>query len=385
MKKILSMIVILTMVFTLVLTGCGKEKTDTSDTEKTVTDNNDSDADSQDINEEDTDTTQEQDTEEETQEIKKDLKVSMVTDTGGINDQSFNQLAWNGLERAQSELGIEAGFLESSQESDYAPNLETLYDQDNDLIWGIGYLMGDAILETAKTNPEKKYAIIDNAYTEEQEAPDNLLGVTFSEQEPSFLVGYIAGKMTKTNEVGFVGGKEFDVIWRFESGYRAGVKTANPDAHVQIQYVNDFNDTAKAKAIANGMYQNGADIVFHAAGQAGAGVIESAVENKKLVIGVDQDQKVLFDGKKEIITSAVKKVDQAIYNVIKDLQNGKWEGGSNINFGLAEGAVGIADTSSDAVPQEILDEVKQLEQDIIDGKINVPATREEYDELYGNK
>lgn len=384
MKKILSIVVMLTMVFTLVLTGCGEKKNDTVDSGTQVNDN-DSNADSQeDINDtEDTDS--EDELEDEQEEVAdKALKVSMVTDTGGINDQSFNQLAWAGLEKAQNDLGIEAGFLESSQEADYAPNLENLYDQDTDLIWGIGYLMADAVLDAAKTNPDRKYAIIDNAYTEEQEAPDNLLGVTFSEQEPSFLVGYIAGKMTKTNKVGFVGGMEFDVIWRFESGYRAGVKTANPDAEILIQYVNAFDDTAVGKAIANGMYQNGADIIFHAAGFSGTGVIESAVENEKLVIGVDQDQKVIL-GKDEIITSAVKKVDQAIYNVVKDLQNGKWEGGSNINLGLADGAVGIADTSVDAVPQDLLDEVKQLEQDIIDGKITVPATREEYDELYGDK
>ncbi|GKX30329.1 BMP family ABC transporter substrate-binding protein [Vallitalea longa] len=378
MKKVLSIVVMMTMVFTLVLTGCGEKKTDTVDSGTQVNDDNGSNADSQ----EDINDTEDTDSEDEQEDVAdKALKVSMVTDTGGINDQSFNQLAWAGLEKAQKDLGITAEFLESTQEADYAPNLETLYDQDNDLIWGIGYLMADAVLDAAKTNPDRKYAIIDNAYTEEQEAPDNLLGVTFSEQEPSFLVGYIAGKMTKTNNVGFVGGMEFDVIWRFESGYRAGVKTANPDAEIQIQYVNDFGDTAKGKAIANGMYQNGADIIFHAAGFSGTGVIESAVENGKLVIGVDQDQKVIL-GKDEIITSAVKKVDQAIYNVVKELQEGKWEGGSNINLGLADGAVGIADTSVDSVPQDILDEVKQLEQDIIDKKITVPATREEYDELY---
>lgn len=377
MKKVLSIVVMMTMVFTLLLTGCGEKKEeDTIGQGNEVNDDQESDADSQ----EDINNTEDEDSNE--QEVEKcDLKICMVTDTGGINDQSFNQSAWEGLERAQNELGITAEFLESTQESDYDPNLETLYDQGNDLIWGIGYLMADAVYKAAETNPDRKYAIIDSAY---EEPIDNLLGVTFSEQEPSFLVGYIAGKMTKTNNVGFVGGEEFDVIWRFESGYRAGVKTANPDAKIQIQYANSFGDTAKGKAIANSMYQNGADIVFHAAGFTGVGVIESAEENGKYVIGVDQDQRAKL-GKEAIITSAVKRVDQAIYMVAEDLKKGKFEGGTNINYGLVDGAVGIAPTSSEAVPEDILKEVEQLEKDIIAGKIIVPKTREEYDELYGDK
>lgn len=380
MKKVLSIIVMLTMVFTLLLTGCGEKKEeDTIGQGNEVTDDQESDADSQeDIN--DTEDNNTEDNQDQAQD-NVNLKISMVTDTGGINDQSFNQSAWEGLEKAQKDLGITPEYMESTQESDYAPNLETLYDQGNDLIWGIGYLMADAVYKAAETNPDRKYAIIDNAY---EEPLDNLLGVTFSEHEPSFLVGYIAGKMTKTNNVGFVGGMEFDVIWRFESGYRAGVKTANPDAKIQIQYANDFGDTAKGKAIANSMYQNGADIIFHAAGFTGTGVIESAVENEKYVIGVDQDQRAKL-GKDAIITSAVKRVDQAIFMVAEDLKNGKFEGGTNKNYGLSDGAVGIAPTSAEAVPEDILEEVAKLEEDIKAGRIVVPKTREEYDELYGDK
>ncbi|WP_212696534.1 BMP family ABC transporter substrate-binding protein [Vallitalea pronyensis] len=376
MKKVLSILVMCTMVLSLLLTGCGEKKSDEpasgGDAAK-VSDSTEKDKDAEEDKEEDN-------KEQETM-AKADLMISMVTDTGGINDQSFNQSAWAGLEMAQSELGIEVGFLESTQESDYAPNLENLYDQGNDLMWGIGYLMGDTVLEAAKTNPDKKYATIDFFYSDadpETAPPENLLGVTFREQEPSFLVGYIAGKMTKTNNVGFVGGMDFDVIWRFENGFKAGVKTANPDCEIQIQYANDFGDTAKGKAIANQMYQKDADIIFHAAGYTGTGVIESAVENGKYVIGVDVDQKAIL-GKDEIITSAMKRVDQAIFNVAKDLKDGKWEGGSNITYGLAEGGVGIAPSSSDAVPADILEEVAQLEKDIIAGKIIVPGTQEEYE------
>ncbi|MCT4545085.1 MAG: BMP family ABC transporter substrate-binding protein [Vallitalea sp.] len=385
MKKALSIIAMSTLVLTLLLTGCGeKDKQTDLAVDKDKGTNVEQDKDKETEEDKDKETNVEQDKDKETdlekdKDKKSNFKVSMVTDTGGINDQSFNQSAWEGLQLAQTELKILPSFLESTQEADYGPNLEELYDQGNDLIWGIGYLMGDEVLNAAEINTDKKYAVIDRSF---EEAPDNLIGVTFSEQEPSFLVGYIAGKMTKTNNVGFVGGEEFDVIWRFESGFRAGVKTANPDAEIQIQYANSFVDTPKGKAIANQMYQNGADIIFHAAGGTGTGVIESAVENGKYVIGVDKDQKAIL-GKDEIITSAVKRVDKAIYYVTKDFVDGKWEGGRNINYGLVDGAVGIAPTSSDAVPEDILKEVEQLEKDIIDGKIIIPKTREEYDELFG--
>lgn len=376
MKKVLSILVMLTMVLSLLLTGCGEKKeTNKEDeaqkTSETTEETNDT--------EEGTEEKEDEKEDETAAAPKADLKIAMVTDTGGISDQSFNQSAWEGLERSQNELGVIASFLESKQEADYAPNLETLYDQGNDLMWGIGYLMGDTVLEAANTNPDRKYATIDFAYGDDH--PENLLGVTFKEQEPAFLVGYIAGKMTKTNNVGFVGGMAFDVIWRFEFGFKAGVKTANPDAEIQTQYANDFGDTAKGKAIANQMYQKGADIIFHAAGYTGTGVIESAVENGKMVIGVDQDQKAIL-GKDEIITSAMKRVDQAIFNVAKDLAAGNFDGGTNIKYGLAEGAVGIAPTSSDAVPADILEEVAGLEQDIIDGKITIPETEEQFNEQF---
>lgn len=309
----------------------------------------------------------------------KALKVAMVTDKGGINDLSFNQSSWEGLQKAKKDLGVEVSFMESSQESDYSSNLENLYDQGNDLIFGIGNTLGDKVKEAADTNTEQKYSNIDFAYDEP--IPKNLLGITFRDQEPAFLVGYIAGKMTKTNKVGFVGGMEISVIFRFESGFMAGVKTANKDCEVIVQYAGDWGDTAKGKAIANQMYQNGADIIFHAAGYTGTGVIEAAEENKKYVIGVDKDQKAIM-GKNSIITSAVKKVDQAIYSIVKDLKEGKWAGGTNIEFGLTEGAVGIAPTSKDSVPQEILDEVSKLEKDIVAGKVKVPASREEFKKMF---
>ncbi len=304
------------------------------------------------------------------------IKVAMVTDVGGVNDQSFNQSAWEGLQKAQAELGIKASYLESNQDADYKPNMETLLDAGNDLIWGIGFKMADTLDELAKLNPEQKYAGIDCFFGE---PTPNLVGVQFKEQEPSFLVGYIAGKMTKTNNVGFVGGMDFFVIHKFHYGFLAGVKEANPDCEIQVQYADSFTDAAKGKAIANQMYKNGADIVYHAAGGVGDGVIEAAKEQNKYAIGVDKDQNSLAPD--NVITSAMKRVDNAIYNLTKTLKDDTYPGGTNVVYGLKEGGVGIAPTSSKHVPQAILDEVKGLEAKIIAGEIVPPTSKEQWEAM----
>lgn len=306
----------------------------------------------------------------------KPLKIAMVTDVGGVHDKSFNESAWEGLQRAEKELGIEVGYQESKQEADYADNLELLVDQGNDLVWGIGFLMGNQVKEAAENYPDQKFAIIDNAY---KETPDNLLGVLFKEQEASFLVGYIAGKMTKTNKVGFIGGMDFDVIHRFHYGYKAGVKYANPDCEVLEQYAGAFDKPAIGRSIAESMYGNGADIIFHAAGDTGNGMIEVAKEKNKYAIGVDKDQNK--DAPENVITSAVKRVDNAIFSVAKDLKEGKWQGGSTVVYGLAEGGVDIAPSSDKHVPKEILDEVEQLKEKIISGEIKIPQSKEEYESM----
>jgi len=303
------------------------------------------------------------------------LRIAMVTDVGGVNDQSFNQSAWEGLQRAQKELDVKVAYKESKQDADYAPNMETLTDAGFDLIWGIGFLMGDAIKATAQINPDQKYAIIDFAYG--PDTPKNVTGVVFQEEQPSFLVGYIAGKMTKTNKVGFVGGIKFPLIERFEFGYMAGVKMANPDCEVLSQYAESFTDAAKGKAITNNMYQKGADIVFHASGGVGDGVIEAAKEKGKWAIGVDKDQNFLAP--EHVLTSAMKRVDNAIYDVARKLKAGQWNGGETAVYNLSNDGVGIAPTSAKHVPANILAEVDQLTARIKKGEFKVPSTKAEYD------
>lgn len=306
------------------------------------------------------------------------LKVGMVTDVGGVNDQSFNQSAWEGLQKAKKELGIKASYQESKQDADYPTNLETLLDAKNDLIWGIGFKMADAILYQAKMNPNQKYAIIDYSYG--NKTPKNVVGVMFKAEEPSFLAGYVAAKMSKTGVIGFVGGMSVPIIHSFQYGFKAGAKHANPKITVLEQYAESFTDAAKGKAIANQMYAKKADVVFHAAGAVGDGVIEASKEQNKMAVGVDRDQNYLAP--KNVITSSMKRVDNAIFNVVKDLKGNKFFGGTTIEYGLKDGGVALAPTTAKLVPATIMKEVDELQKQIVAGKIKIPATLKDYSLQY---
>lgn len=325
---------------------------------------------------------------EESTEAKTDVNVGFVTDEGGVNDQSFNQGVWEGLQKAQKELGIKAEYIESKDTKDYTPNLETFADQEKNLIVGAGFKMGGNVAEAAGMYPEINYAIVDVDVTVDEkgnkiEAPTNLLGIMFRAQEPSFLVGYIAGMTTETNKVGFVGGQEGNIIWGFEYGYKAGVDYAAKERGTEIevlsQYVGNFSDAQKGKSITATMYQNGADVVFHAAGGAGEGVIEAAKEAGKWAIGVDRDQS--DRAPENVLTSAMKNADVAVYQVVKEMQEGKFEGGRTIELGLADdGAVGIAPTSDKNVKPEVLKSVEEISKKIVSGEIKVPYNEETYNE-----
>lgn len=306
------------------------------------------------------------------------IRVGMVTDVGGVNDQSFNQSAWEGLQKAKKELGIKASYQESKQDADYPTNLETLLDAKNDLIWGIGFKMADAILYQAKMNPNQKYGIIDYSYGDK--TPKNVVGVMFKAEEPSFLAGYVAAKMSKTGVIGFVGGMSVPIIHSFQYGFKAGAKHANPKITILEQYAESFTDAAKGKAIANQMYAKKADVVFHAAGAVGDGVIEASKEQNKMAVGVDRDQNYLAP--KNVITSSMKRVDNAIFNVVKDLKANKFLGGTTIEYGLKDGGVALAPTTAKLVPANIMKEVDGLQKQIIAGKIKVPATLKDYSLKY---
>ena len=260
----------------------------------------------------------------------KGLKITMVTSVGGVTDGSFNQSAWEGLQKAEKDLGIKASYIESKQEADYVTNLEQAVDGGNDLILATGFPMQAALLKAAKNYPDQKFAIVDVDYGDK--TPENVVCISFNEEQSGYVVGLVAGKMTKTNTVGFVGGMDNVVIKKFQIGYEAGVKAANPDAKVLSQYVNSFADQAKGKSIASQMYNNNADIIFACAGDSGVGVLECAKETGKFAIGVDRDQNDIAP--ENILTSAMKKVNEGVFNVVKDLSEGNFDGGKTLVGGV---------------------------------------------------
>ncbi len=302
------------------------------------------------------------------------IKVAMVTDVGGVNDQSFNQSAWEGLQKAKKELEMKTSYQESKQDADYTANLETLFDAGNDLIWGIGFKMADSILKAAKQNPKQKYAIIDYSYGDK--TPANVLGVMFKAEEGAFMAGYIAAKMSKTNTIGFIGGMSVPIIHSFQYGFKAGAKYANKKINILEQYSESFTDAAKGKAIANQMISKGADVVFPAAGAVGDGVIEAVKEKNKMAVGVDRDQNYMAP--KNVITSSMKRVDNAIFNVMADFKKGSFKGGTTLNYGLKDGGVDIAPTTANMVPAPLMKEVAGIKKLIADSKIKIPADEASY-------
>ena len=303
------------------------------------------------------------------------IKVGMVADIGGINDESFNQSAWEGLQEAKEDFNIEIKVIESKQPSEYVSNIESLVDEGMDLVIGVGFNMKDAIESHANNYPEQKFAIIDETY---DEIPENVTSILFKENEAAFLTGLIAGKMTKTNQVGFIGGMDNALISKFEYGYKYGVNLANSNAKFSSQFAGTFSDAAKGKSIANQMYGNNIDVILSAAGGTGLGVIESAKENNKYAIGVDKDQSSLAP--ENILTSALKKVNVGVYDTVKDLVEGNLKGGEARIYGFKEDGVGIPESTKNLVPQDVLDYVNEMKEKVKNGEIKVPATEEEYNQ-----
>lgn len=310
-------------------------------------------------------------TAKQAEEAQQAFKAGMVTDIGGLGDQSFNDAAYRGLEKAKSELGAEINVVESKKMDDYEPNLRSLADQKYDITWAIGFLMTDALNNVAPQYPDLKFGIIDSVV----EQP-NVASVTFKEQEGSFLLGIIAASMTKTGTVGFVGGMDVPVIERFEVGYVAGVRTVNPDLKVLIGYTGKFDDPAKGKEVALAQFSQGADIVYHASGACGIGVIEAAKEKGQgfWAMGVDSCQHHLAPD--NVMSCMMKRVDVAVYDVTSKVKDGTFEAIHYV-YGLKEDGVGPCDETSKHVPQEVLDKVNAYKEKIVAGELVIPATRAE--------
>ena len=301
------------------------------------------------------------------------FRVAMVTDIGGLGDKSFNDAAYDGLKKLNKDLGADIKVVESSKMEDYVPNLKSLADQKFDMIWAIGFLMKDALTEVAKMYPNQKFGIID-----EEVALPNVVSVKFKEQEGSFLVGVIAGTDTRKQKVGFVGGMEFPLIQKFEAGFKAGVKAVSPKAQIFTAYAGSFNDSAKGKELALAQFTAyGADIVYHAAGATGLGVIAAAKEKGKgfWAIGVDkcQHSEGVFNKEDYVLACMVKRVDVGVYKASKDAMSGKFQGGKTIEYGLAEDGVGVCANAKRTASKNALAKVEQYKKQIISGKLVVPT------------
>lgn len=305
-----------------------------------------------------------------------EFKIGLITDVGGVNDGSFNQSAWEGLEKAGEELGVEVNYLESATDADYQPNMETFVDEDYDLIISVGYMLADATREAAEANPDTKFAIIDDSSID----LPNVTSLMFKAEQASYLVGYVAGLTTKTNNIGFVVGMTNETMNQFGYGYCAGAIDANPDITVQQFNANSFADSATGKTMANTAITNGADIVFQAAGATGLGVIEACQEVGVYAIGVDSDQSSIAP--KTVLTSAMKRVDNAVYDAVQELIDDKLEGGVQ-TFDLAAGGVDIA-PSQDLISDDVIKAVDEVKEKIISGDVVIPDNKDDFEAKYGD-
>lgn len=305
-------------------------------------------------------------------EAGKQLKVGIVFDLGGRGDKSFNDSAWRGIDRAKVDLGIEPLSIESKAPTDYETNLTAMADKNCDLVFAIGFAMKEAVAKVAKAYPNVKFALVDDVAE-----GANVRSLTFKEEEGSFLAGFLAGLMTTSGKIGFVGGMDMPLITKFYCGYVAGAKTANGSVEVlPAKYTGNWDNVDSASVAANVLFNGGADVVYHAAGKAGLGVINAAQDHQKFAIGVDSDQDDLAKG--FVLTSMIKRVDEAVFQTIKDLKDGKFNAGQKV-YALKDGGVGLSEMTytKDKIGQANLIAVKMIGDRIKAGDVKVPATQEE--------
>jgi basic membrane protein A len=297
----------------------------------------------------------------------------MVTDVGGLGDKSFNDSAYRGLLRAQEELHAGISVLQSRAVSDYEPNLSTLAQRGDTLIFAIGFLMHDSLNDVAPRFQSTHFAIIDSVVDQ-----PNVTSVTFKEEESSFLAGVLAGLVTKRKSVAFLGGLQSPLIEKFRDGFEAGVKSVNPGAQILVKYTGSFDDVASGKEYASLLFDQGADIIYTAAGKCGLGAIDE-VRNRPAgyyIIGVDSDQDSLAPGK--ILTSALKHVDNAVFDLASQAAKGTIPAG-RVVLGLKHGGVGLTAMTytRSLVAAQTMATVARYRQAIIAGKIVVPSTPQE--------
>ncbi len=303
------------------------------------------------------------------------LKAGMVFDVGGKGDKSFNDSAYRGLLRAADDFAVEHTEFEPGQDADRETGLRKLAQAGYDVIVGVGFLFSEAIRTVAADYPDVRFACVDFDARPGETLSPNLAGLRFREEEGSFLVGVMAAMKSETGRIGFVGGMDVPLIHRFEAGYIAGAQYVNPDVSVTVAYAGSspqaFADPARGKELALLQYGRGVDVIYHAAGSTGLGVIEAAREAGRLAIGVDSNQNYVAPG--TVLTSMVKRVDNAVYAIVQSVHEGTFVGGVH-EFGLAEDGVAYAvdDYNRALITDEMVARVEEARAGIIAGEISVP-------------
>ena len=315
---------------------------------------------------------------------KKTIKTAMVTDIGGLGDKSFNDLSYAGLQKAKTDLGADIKVLESKAPTDYESNITNLANAGYSPIFAVGFLMTDTVSKMSTAYPDVTFGGIDQSFTPPIK---NVVGINFKEQEGAYLAGYLAAKLTTMPSVdprindkpilGFVGGMDIPPVQRYQAGFIAGAKAANPAVVVKSVYAGSFTDQQKGIEDGKALIDQGADIVFAAAGQTGLGTAKACQDNKAIFIGVDADQFLTIPGIGDtILTSAVKKVDVAVFDTVKKAADGQLQGGADVLYGLKEDGVGLApyhdwDTK---IPADVKAAVEKAKTDIVAGTVTVPTT-----------
>ncbi len=295
------------------------------------------------------------------------LTLGMVTDVGGLGDRSFNDSAYRGLLTSKAKLGAYIQVLQSRSAADYQPNLTALTNLHFKMIYAIGFLMGLDLDQVAKQHPDQRYAIVDAVIND-----PNVVSITFREQDGSFLAGALAAMVSKTHHIAFLGGQDIPLIEKFAAGYEAGAREIDPNIKIDVKYAGSFDDVAAGKELANLLFNDGADIIYTAAGKVGLGAIDAVKSrNDDYIIGVDSDQDALAPGR--VLTSMVKKVDVAVFDVARSLQEGKPMHG-HVVFGLKDGAIGLTDFkyTRAAIGEANIARLHAIQAAIVSGKIVPP-------------
>lgn len=297
------------------------------------------------------------------------VKVGLVFDKGGKDDKSFNTAAFRGASEAVEKLGVELKDVESPDDAAFEPALRTFAERGYQLVIAVGFSQIDAVKKVAPRFPKTHFAIVDGVVD-----GANVASLMFSEHEGSYLVGYLAGLMTKTNKVGFIGGMDIALIRRFQTGYEAGVKDANPKIDVVVNYVgvnsSAWANPTRGKELALAQYGRGVDVIFHAAGASGIGLFDAAHEKKALAIGCDSNQNGIKPGR--VATSMLKRVDTAVFDTIKTQVEGKFKAGVQY-FGLKDKGVDYAvDENNEKLLEPFREKLEAVREKIIKGEIKVP-------------